>query len=441
VQRSAKSNCQPCKYLFMKNYVAKTIVSFFVAAFLFLQQGCVKNDCDKTYTYTYYKPVYKTSDEVRANIKSNAPKPVINPGKIYLKDNYIFLNEVNKGIHVIDNTNPVNPKNIAFIDLPGNVDIAVKGNILYADFYMDLVAMDIADPTQIVVKKIVDNVFAERYYYGYQTNPGKIIIDWIKQTETVPCNCDGYNNNPVIAFSNSGMLYSSLDAGLSASPKASPVGISGSLARFALINDYLYSVSSDSLRVVSTALPENPSRVNAVSLGFGIETIFPFKDKLFIGSNNGMLIYSVQNAASPVKQGTFTHVRTCDPVIADDSIAYVTLHSGTRCTGFTNQLDVLDIKNVQSPQLIKTYPLTSPKGLSKDGNLLFICDGNDGLKIFDATSALSISMIKQLTIADANDVIAYNHIALVIAKDGLYQYDYSNIAEVKLLSKIAVQNQ
>lgn len=422
----------------MKNLISKTIALVFCTAFLFLLPGCVKDTCSKTYTYTYFQPVYKTTAEVRANIKSNASKAVTNPGKIYIKDNYIFLNEVNKGIHIIDNTNPASPKNFAFIDIPGNVDIAVKGDILYADFYTDLVAMDISNPLNIAVTKFVNGVFPERFYYGFNVDSTKVVYDWVKKTETVAVDC---NDGVIAPFNGGGILFNTADAGMSSfKSNSSPVGISGSLARFALLNDYMYSVSNDSLRVVNVSSNANPFIVNAINLGWGIETVFPFKDKLFIGSNTGMFIYGVQNPVNPVKLGSFNHVRTCDPVIADDNFAYVTLHSGTRCTGFTNQLDVLNITNIQLPQLIKSYPLTSPRGLSKDGNLLFICDGNDGLKVFDAANPNSISLIKQFVIAEANDVIAYNNIALVVAKDGLYQYDYTNAADIKLLSKIAVQN-
>ena len=232
-----------------------------------------------------------------------------------------------------------------------------------------------------------------------------------------------------------------MDAGMSkAGRSGSPIGISGSLARFALINDYMYSVSDYSLKVIDVSVSQSPTLINTINLGWGIETLFPFKDKLFIGSNTGMFIYGLQNPTNPAKLGTFNHVRTCDPVIADDNFAYVTLHSGTRCAGFTNQLDVLNISNIQSPQLIKTYLLTNPRGLSKDGNLLFICDGNEGLKIFNAADPNSISLIKQFVLPEANDVIAFNNIALVIAKDGLYQYDYTNAADIKLISKIAVTN-
>lgn len=420
----------------MKKFSVYTALSGLLIMFLFLQISCVKDVCKNSYTYTYFQPLYKTSAEVRANIKSNVPRAIVNPGKIYIKGNYIFLNEVDKGIHVIDNSNPSSPLNMSFIDLPGNVDIAVKGNILYADFYTDLVVMDISNPANVLVVKFVSNVFPERYYYGYNTDSNQVIYDWVKKTVTNEMDCN--TNTQVYS---GGVLFTTMDAGLSnGSAAGTPVGISGSLARFALINDYMYTVSNDSLKVINIAAAQHPVLSNSISLGWGIETLFPFKDKLFIGTNSGMLIYSVQNPVSPVKQGTFQHVRTCDPVIADDSIAYVTLHSGTKCQGFTNQLEVLNISNILSPSLIKTYFLTNPRGLSKDGNLLFICDGNDGLKVFNATNALSIVQIKQFIMAEANDVIAFNHIALVVAKDGLYQYDYSNAADIKLLSKMAVSN-
>ena len=112
-------------------------------------QSCIKDTYERTYTYTYYKPVYKTTAEVRANIKSNAPKAIEKPGKIYIRGSYIFLNDLDKGIHVIDNSNPAQPKNISFIDIPGSVDLAVKGNTLYADFFTDLVAIDISNPHNV----------------------------------------------------------------------------------------------------------------------------------------------------------------------------------------------------------------------------------------------------------------------------------------------------
>ncbi|HHN47860.1 MAG TPA: hypothetical protein ENN08_02830, partial [Bacteroidales bacterium] len=53
---------------------------------------------------------------------------------------------MNQGIHVVDNSNPASPQIISFIAIPGNYDLAIRGNILFADSYIDLVALDISDP-------------------------------------------------------------------------------------------------------------------------------------------------------------------------------------------------------------------------------------------------------------------------------------------------------
>ena len=151
-------------------------------ALLFVFNSCVKDKC--TRRYVYWEPVYRTKDEVRANIKNNSSREIERPGKIYIRGNYIFLNEIDRGIHVIDNTNKSAPKNIAFIDIPGNLDMAVKGNILYADLYTDLVAIDITEPQQILVKKFTENIFPERYYgNGFSQNPTMIgdnvtVLEW-----------------------------------------------------------------------------------------------------------------------------------------------------------------------------------------------------------------------------------------------------------------------
>ncbi len=176
---------------------------------------------------------------------------------------------------------------------------------------------------------------------------------------------------------------------------------------------------------------------NTVKIGWGIETVYPFKDKLFIGSTSGMFIYDITNPAQPAKLGQFSHITSCDPVIADEKYAFVTLRNGNiRCSNASNQLDVLNIDNLANPFLLKTYPMTNPHGLSKDGNTLFICDGKDGLKVYDASNVNNLNLYTHITGFDSYDVIAYNTLAILVSKDGLRQYDYSNVKDIKLLSKI-----
>jgi hypothetical protein len=413
----------------------KNITSFTLLLSMSVVLGsCLKDKCQ--HTYTMYHPVYKSVAEVRANIKSNAPKAVERPGKIYIKGQYIFLNEIDKGIHVIDNSNPAAPKNVSFIDIPGNIDIAVKGNTLYADCFMDMVTLDITNPVQVMAKKFTDDAFPfRRYDNGFLADSNRIIVDWIRKDTTVMTNCDG-RQDLWFNCSNCGVVFPSAFTASDKSASPFGAGVGGSMARFTLLNNYLYTVTDQLLNVFDVNSPEDPQLINKVNIGWSIETIYPFKEKLFIGSSSAMFIFSTADPKNPVSVGQFTHMRVCDPVIADDRYAYVTLRSGTKCQGFTNQLDILNIDNINNPVLLKSYQLTNPHGLSKDGSTLFICDGDDGLKIYDASNPSDLKMLKQIRNISAYDVIAFNKVALVIGKDGLYQFDYSKLDNVKLLSKI-----
>lgn len=436
MQRQFQFDCQLLKDNCMKNISASLRTIFILLTIILLLPGCVKDKI--TRTYKIFSPIYKTSAEVRANIKSNVSQNIINPGKIFIRGKYIFLNEIDKGIHIIDNSNPASPKNVAFIDIPGNLDLAVKGNTLYADFYSDLVTLDITDPLHVTLNNVVANAFPERIYSnGFIADNSKIIVDWISKDTTVN---EGLEGN-ISVWRCSNCMFDSQFMSLSSSTvpgskASSPFGMGGSMARFSIVNNTLYTVSNASLNVYSITTPENPVSVNKISMGWGIETIYPFKNKLFIGSNSGMFIYDVTNESNPVKIGKFSHLTACDPVIADEKYAFVTLRGGVRCSNGSNQLDVLDISLLTAPLLVKSYPMTGPLGLSKDGNTLFICDGTDGLKVYDASDVKDLKLINHIKGFETYDVIAYNNVVIVVCKDGLRQYDYTSANNVSLLSKL-----
>ncbi len=421
-----------------KNCCMKKIAPLFLMLLLalgaFFLNSCVKDTFSRTHSYRFYEPVYQTTAEVRANIKSGVAEPLKNPGKLAIRGQYLFINEIDKGIHVIDNSNPAQPAPVAFIAIPGNVDLAVKDNLLYADLYTDLVTIDITNPLNIQVKNIVQGVFPHRYYgTNFINDSTKIIAKWIQKDTTVTDKdaLENLRNRNGIVF----MDGAQFAANKASFGNSSPVGIGGSMARFTIVNNRLYTVGTTDLNVFSIAAV-NPVHEAKKNVGFNIETIYPFKNKLFIGSANGMFIYDISVPSNPALQSQFSHVRSCDPVIADDLNAYVTLRSGTFCQGFTNQLEVLNITNVNTPYLVKTYPMTNPHGLSKDDNTLFICDGKGGLKVYNASNPSNLQLIKTISGIETYDVIAFDNIALVVAKDGLYQYDYANLNAIQLISKI-----
>ncbi|MEP7374210.1 MAG: hypothetical protein ABI675_12520 [Chitinophagaceae bacterium] len=419
----------------MNKKLTVEMLSFLLITMMLGMTACVKNTCKQKHTYTYFEPVYKTKTEVKANIKSNPARQLENTGKIYILGNFIFLNEIDKGIHVIDNTNPSAPKNIAFIDIPGNVDMAVKGNMLYADMYTDLVAIDITDPNNVKEKKVVDGIFPERYWGGgFVANRNAMVVDWVKKEMTVTENCE---EGDAVFNGRADIFYSAAPSN-SAGAAKSPVGVGGSMARFTIVNDYLYAVNSHDLLSISLVNAADPVVKEDIAAGFDIQTIYPFEDYLFLGSMGGMYIFDISNPAKPVAKSNFVHATACDPVISDGEYAYVTLRKGTNCGPAADELLVIDVRDLLSPSLVKTYSMTSPHGLSKDGDLLFICDGKDGLKTYDASDVRNLRLIKTIDGMETYDVIAMNKVALVVAKDGLYQYSYADLANIRLLSKITI---
>ena len=213
-------------------------------------------------------------------------------------------------------------------------------------------------------------------------------------------------------------------------------GTSGSMARFALLGDYLYAITDNgNLQSFNVQETEKPLYVNSMYVGWNLETIFPYQNKLFIGSQNGMYIMSTTNPTTPELLSNYLHVTACDPVVAQGNYAYVTLRSGRTCNQIApNQLEVIDISNPRNPLSVNTMPMTSPQGLGIDGAALFVCD--NGLKIFDASNPNNLVQKANFNI-NAHDVIPMNGNLMAIGNDGLYQYSYTD-STIELLSKIKI---
>ena len=419
-----------------------------LAPLVWIDTACT-DQCTETRVFRQYTPVSLTTNQVRMGLNIAKARELVNPGKIYTKDGYLFINELKMGIHVIDNRNPSAPKPLAFINIPGNGDMAVRDNFLYADSYMDLVTLDISNLADIHEVARTQNVFTQGqfdggYWYYRAMNGNDLIqdqrVDYIKQT--IKTNCEA---TPGSNGWQRGLQFASVSSDTKASSGGGTSGTGGSMARFTLYDKFLYAVSSSDMKLFNVQQPSKPALSSTVNMGWGIETIFPYKDKLFIGSQTGMLIYDNADPAKPKQLSVFQHARVCDPVVVNDNTAYVTLRSGSTCQGFTNQLDVVDITNLTNPRLVKSYPMRNPHGLGVDFPNLFICEGAYGLKSFNVSDPMQIDKNLQQYMEDlqAYDVIPMGTVSgaktlLLIGKDGFYQFDYSNPRSLRLLSKIPV---
>jgi hypothetical protein len=232
----------------------------------------------------------------------------------------------------------------------------------------------------------------------------------------------------VITFS----CVSDSDSGLS--QNANEVGQSGSLARFTTYNDYLYTVDNSKLNVFSITDRENPVKVNEIVIGFNIETLFNYKEFLYIGSQNGIFIYSVKTPEEPQYLSEVQHFTACDPVVANFTHAFVTLHTDIGCRTNINVLEIYDVNDV----FISRRNLTKPIDLGLYGDYLIVCD--DDVKIFDISDIENTTLVHSIS-RDAFDVIINNNNTLIlIGADGLYQYSLNtnNIQNTEELSTINI---
>ncbi|MBD3637791.1 MAG: hypothetical protein HUJ25_10590 [Crocinitomicaceae bacterium] len=127
--------------------------------FVLLLTGLVMMSCnDKTEIVDGWKPIYASeSDNQTVDIK--ASEPLENPGRIYVYENLLMINDQSKGIHIYDNTDNSNPVELSFIGIPGNMDFSVRENKVYADNITDMVIIDITNPAAPTYSNRIENVF------------------------------------------------------------------------------------------------------------------------------------------------------------------------------------------------------------------------------------------------------------------------------------------
>lgn len=413
------------------------LLLFLLSGILFL--SC-SDECTQTRTYLVTVQKAITHESLKTSVSSSAAKELKNPGKIYVYNQYLLIGEAKEGIHIVDNSNPQNPKNIAFVTIPGVIDFAVKDNVLYADNYTDLVSLSLTNPSNITEIGRKNKVFNRGTWNGlswYYNPTSGVITDsfYETRTETFKTNCGNDEPRFFGGIWGSNGQYLSSDGGGATGVS----GQGGSMARFTIYNNYLYAVTDNDLLVYSIANPVSPDSTSKINLGGGIETIFPYQDKLFIGSNTGMHIYDNKNPEKPIRMSVFNHARACDPVVVQGNRAYVTLRSAGWCGAAPNQLHIINITDLYAPSLIRSYDMQNPHGVSVVDKKLTLAEGNYGLKSFDLTHETDIRQLQHIKGIHAFDVIQLSdNRILMIGNDGFYQYDNTDPSNLKLLSKIEV---
>lgn len=402
---------------------------------------------DKVYeTFTANAPVYLSYTDLRTAVKMTATRELNNPGKIYFKDQYLFINEQMKGVHIYDVSDPADPQNMGFIEIPGNIDIAIKDNVLYADSYIDLVSIDVSSFSAIKEVGRVEKVFPytlpvydTKYPLAKIDEEKGVVTGW--EVKSVRQELEQRYYPIYYAMDAARFDGGWASSGINGGTTGTTYGVGGSMARFGLYKDMLYIVDQYNLYSFKLNSASDAKLLNTTGVGWNVETIFITDDHMFLGTQNGMIVQTLEVPERPSQVGSFSHITACDPVVIKGDLAFVTLKGGTTCRGTVNQLDVIRMSNGYSKfELLKSYPMYGPQGLGIDDDLLFICDGDAGLKIYDATDPLTISQhpVAAFPSINAYDVIPMNNYLFMIGEEGFLLYDYTNIQNIKQIGFIPV---
>jgi len=436
-----------CVVLHQPKKIDMKKISLLIIAVSLAVVGCKDKQFQK---YTANVPVYTDFETFRATlgtVQYEAAKDIEQKGNIYFKDNFLFILDNFEGIHILDNSNPASPVNKGYYAITGITGMSIQDQYLYVNAYTDLLVIDVSDVDNPAEVGRLESTFEytvpsyDPQYPLAEVDPSKgIITGWTVEeyvTDKTPIggcfNCSNWFGPETANFDN-GIPFSNQSAGAGSQGQ----GISGSITKFSLLNNYLYVMDGNFLKPFDLTSPTRPTNSDAVPVFREVETLFAYNNHIFMGTTSGMLIYETSNKNRPVQIGRINHAMACDPVVVEGDYAYVTLRTGTACTGQQNQLDVVDVSDYTQPILKKTYSLKNPHGLGIKNNTLFVCDGSDGLKIFDASDPIEVgnNKIKTYGSVQATDIIVLDNLAMLVGDDGLHQYDISDIQNINKISTI-----
>jgi hypothetical protein len=381
-----------------------------------------------------YKSVLVDINQIGSLVKISEPQPLKNIYSVIKYKHFLIAISKYKGIHIIDNSNPASPINFKFIEFPFESEVIIENDILFlyssSMFFkfstnllsslnlLEAIKLDCNTNSPSSAPK---NQMAIGYEYKYYKSSTNQLVK-----KEFSFGFYNYNFSSSYEFDyDSSLKYDisnnikgtniTLTSGSNVSNNTFSTSAIGSTSKICIAKNILYVL--DMGYVYTVDLRNSSMQLLDCMPSRGFETLHPNGDYLYIGANNGMYIYHIKNA-KPEFISVYQHIQSCDPVVVEGNLAYLTLRSGTRCMNQINQLEIIDIADKSNPKVLRTYPMSNPYGLALTSEHLYICDGEEGLKIFprvpnswdikakDFTQAKSV-WLKDLIIT-GNQIMTYN---------------------------------
>ncbi len=414
--------------------------NFLIAvSFLFLLSSCVKDKGSVTMTYNKGTAVYADLDAVRSKTLIGTTRQINDPGKIFIDENMLLIGEEDEGIHVYDNTNPASPVNVSFIQLPFCKEFYVENNMIYAESQYDFVKIDITNLSLPTLVNRVEFAFGDAIF----DHNGNVLVgfDYAVVTESF----DFGSAEELALRESSNLFYNSKgnlipESSVPSSFTGNSESIKGTLNKITVNNNYVYVVGDSKLYTFYDA-PNQMNLVNETDISLGLETIYPEGNNLYLGTQTSMIVVDASNPSSPEYTSEYEHPTSCDPVLPNGNVAYLTLRTAdfSGCNGDENTVEVLDISDVNNPEPLNSYTVSSPYGMNIINNYLFVGEGNNGLTIFDISNPQFLAFQTTLSNVTVYDIMPHPtdpSIILTTGDNGLVQYniDYATLTLTELSS-------
>ena len=389
---------------------------YFSLCFLPVLFSACDFNASQTVRYQINEPIVIPMEKFRNSVQISDARNLTTIGKMCFYNGYLYISDPRKGIHIIDNQNPEHPQIKSYIELQGNSNLCIHNNRLYADAWIDLLWFDLSNPAEPRLEGRLLNAFSEVlpeipniHPYDYElvskAKQNGVVVGWELKT---------YEKQELPVRGNN---------------------INSSNAQFGLTENYLYVIIQSKMYLVDLSgeiplLQENQAT--------DAETIYPYKNNLFLGTPLGMFIYSLEDPLNPKQTVQIPNLSDSNPIAISDNVVYASTK---------NELVVIDVSDANNPKKMASYPMHNPKGLGINRNLLFLCD--NGLKIFrldnpqDLTNEKNTYFFDEQPLADSYNVIPWHNqrqefILMMVSKTGLYQYDYSEIFSSKNIRFLSV---
>jgi hypothetical protein len=285
------------------------------------------------------------------------------PRSMYLCDSILYVSDLDIGIHRYKVSAGAALQRLGTIPLEGNSGVAIRDSIIYANSHGTLLALRLTSDSTCDTAAVIRQV--------------------------------SYDPMPIDDYSGRGGWGCGRAVDYSATP-ASSGGTGSSYAVFAAIDTFLYYVDGYNIVTMSIAQPASPRLLTTTPVSWDLETLFPTERYLFVGGQSGMYVLErLADPASPTHIGTFQHAQACDPVVVQDTLAFVTLRSGNACGAARDVLLSVSIANPAAPKLLDELPISTPYGLAVADTLLYLAQGHGGLTLCSTARPDSLTVLER----------------------------------------------